>query len=496
MSLPVFEELHVVSDLHMGGDKGFQILRDTQRLAAYVRWVSEQRPGEKVALVLNGDVIDTLAEKTEGYIATIDAEEVVLRIIRDPAFAPVWSALADFVRVEERTLVVVIGNHDLELSFPGVQELIRQTLCGTDPVLRERIQFSTIGAGFTCTVGASRVFCTHGNETDAWNYNRYEDLSRLIRRLNAARTMGPNEWQPNAGTKLVKDVMNEIKARYHWVDLLKPETPAAIGVLLALDPGVAEKIYKLIPVLKKKVKSMGDVDKRLSEDAFESPSEEEVKQIAMEDFLGPHMRLDYTPGGGESDLADQMFEAAEEGYEGFSPVEEPRDDTLGAGQYIWDRLTGWLRGLTPEEALRRALLDWLKDDNTFNISNVDDTCRDINQSVGSDIHFLVTGHTHLDRAIDLGGNRFYFNCGTWIRLLQFTSKNLSSEAEFKPVYDMLRDGSMEAIDKAEFDGVPFVLNRSGAVRIGRHGQKTLGQLLHIKDDGTGVKPEAIQAFER
>ena len=37
----------------------------------------------------------------------------------------------------------------------------------------------------------------------------------------------PSEWGPNAGTKMVKDVMNEVKRRYAWIDLLKPETQAA-----------------------------------------------------------------------------------------------------------------------------------------------------------------------------------------------------------------------------------------------------------------------------
>ena len=33
----------------------------------------------------------------------------------------------------------------------------------------------------------------------------------------------------NAGTRMVKEVMNEVKRRYAWIDLLKPETSAAVG---------------------------------------------------------------------------------------------------------------------------------------------------------------------------------------------------------------------------------------------------------------------------
>jgi len=62
----------------------FQILRETGRLAGFIRWVAKQRPDGRIALVLNGDVIDTLAEESGGYIAVDNAEATVRRIIGDP----------------------------------------------------------------------------------------------------------------------------------------------------------------------------------------------------------------------------------------------------------------------------------------------------------------------------------------------------------------------------------------------------------------------------
>src|SRR5262252_4499155 len=122
MNLPAYDELHVISDLHMGGAPGFQILGETARLAAFVRWVRGQRPDGQVALLLNGDVVDTLAEDIQGYLAIETAVATVERIIdRDPAFSPIWDALAEFVRTKNRTLVIVIGNHDLEVALPPVQ---------------------------------------------------------------------------------------------------------------------------------------------------------------------------------------------------------------------------------------------------------------------------------------------------------------------------------------------------------------------------------------
>ena len=63
IDFPKYDELYVISDLHMGGGKpDFQILRETRRLAGFIRWVAEQQPGGQVALVLNGDVIDIPAD--------------------------------------------------------------------------------------------------------------------------------------------------------------------------------------------------------------------------------------------------------------------------------------------------------------------------------------------------------------------------------------------------------------------------------------------------
>ena len=184
-NLPEYDEVHVISDLHMGGPQGFQILRETTRLANFIRWVAAQRPGERVALILNGDIIDTLAEDISGYVAIDEAVSTVQRIMGDPSFKPVWDALAHFVAKEGRKLILVIGNHDIELAFPMVQRLILMRLAGENPLAHARIEFSTMGAGYSCMVGNSRIFCTHGNEVDPWNYVRYESLSKVALRTRA-----------------------------------------------------------------------------------------------------------------------------------------------------------------------------------------------------------------------------------------------------------------------------------------------------------------------
>ena len=482
MDLPQFDALYVISDIHMGGKTDFQILHKTDRLTGFIGWLGLQK-GE-VALVLNGDVVDTLAEDFFGYVAVNDAVKVIGQIMQRPEFAPIWKALGGFVQEPKHTLVFVLGNHDIELAFPNVQRMIVKQLSGDKAAVAPRIVFSTIGAGFPCRVGNSRVFCTHGNEVDAWNYIRYEDLSKAARRISSGRLLEASEWEPNAGTKLVKDVMNEVKQKYRWIDLLKPETSAAIGVLLILDPGQLSKIDRIWPVAGKVIKGKGEFDQRLSIGRFSSSHIEDVTELPPDALLGPS--LTEAIGIGHYLKGDEMLLEAERAFQSGQTIESETDDaTLGTGQYLLDRLTGWIRGVGEDEAMRRALKDWLKDDKSFDIRHKDETYEGVMSSIGPDNHFVITGHTHLERAIADGPNYFYFNTGTWIRLLRFTEKILENKKSFKKAYEVLMDGSMDAIDNAARQSNGFVLDHTSAVSICRDNKGgTVGTLLHVTGDGT------------
>ncbi|HSW13591.1 MAG TPA: metallophosphoesterase [Solimonas sp.] len=477
--MPAFEEIHVISDLHMGGKPGFQILKETKRLANFIRHVEGLRPAERVALVLNGDVIDSLAEDSKHYIAVDDAADVVRRIMRDDAFSCIWDALASFVHKDKRTLVIVIGNHDIELALPPVQNLVLKQLAGDDPAARGRVQFSVAGGGFACKVGDKRVFCIHGNEVDAWNYNRYEDLARVSRRLNAGMPFEPERWVANAGTRMVKDVMNGVKRRYAWIDLLKPENSAAIGTLMVLDPSQAKKLSSLFGVVGERIKGKGEVDQRLFDDRFVTAGPDAVSSLSMDRLLGPNLRANF------SESPDDMLRAAEARRRSGQAGVGQSDSTLGTGQLIWDRLTGWIRGVEKHEALRRALKDWLAEDRSFDSSDQDQTYKDVTAAVADDVDYIVTGHTHLARSIEVGAGRHYLNCGTWIRLIRFTDEMLRDEASFAAVFKVLEKGGMSDIDNASFGGQKLVLDRTTAASIGVKGKAVVGQLLSIVGDGSG-----------
>ena len=493
---PEYDEIHVVSDLHMGGSESFQIFRETKRLANYIRWVAGQRPGGRVALILNGDVIDTLAENITGYLAVDEAVTIVQRIMRDPSFGQIWDALADFVKVDGRTLIIVIGNHDIEIAFPTVQQAILNRLADQNLAARARIEFSTTGAGYSCIVGNAAIFCTHGNEVDPWNYVRYEDLSKVARRLNTGRSLTQEEWAPNAGTKMVKEVMNEVKRRYAWIDLLKPEIQAAVGTLLVLEPAQVAKINRLLPIIGEKRRGDNEFDKRLSGDGYQPPGISSASPVGIDQLLGPSVLEGLMgSGAGGNRTSDDMLLSAEKNFGSQRTRADAVDGTLGTGQVIWDRLTGWITGVGQDEALRRALKDWTADDKTFRIDDQDDTYKAISDSVGPSVDFIVTGHTHLERAIDMGAGRFYFNCGTWIRLLRLTEAVLGNVDAFRPVYEVLMNGRMDAIDAAIFANQPFVIDQTSAVSIKAESGYVIGRLTHVVGQGTSA-PQEIKTFAR
>ncbi len=71
-----------------------------------------------------------------------------------------------------------------------------------------------------------------------------------------------------------------------------------------------------------------------------------------------------------------------------------QEGTLGWFDMVVDRI----RGVDKVEALRRALKDWLHGDDTFDPGKRDDTFTSTVAHVGTDVDFIVTGHTHLERA--------------------------------------------------------------------------------------------------
>jgi UDP-2,3-diacylglucosamine pyrophosphatase LpxH len=491
-TLPQFDELHVISDLHLGGEQGFQIFDQGQRVTRLVNHLRRRPNKLHVGLVINGDLVDFLAERrTTTYFDPVGATAELERIFRDPAFVPVWQSLQRFASTSKRSLIITLGNHDLELSLPWVQEQLLRKLSGDKAAARGRITLAFDGQGYRCRVGKATVLCTHGNEVDTWNVTPYEALRRIGRdaQLGTVRT----DWVPSSGARLVIDVMNDIKETYPFVDALKPEVGAVIPTLLALDPRLAAKAGSALPsfarrgwdALRRSTGFLGQGDvapgptpegglARMLSDTFGEDGRQAIRYDDL-DFLLEETEVRLMQG-----IEPMQLVTASDGAE-FLGI-------IGAVRNLFKR-----KGRS--EVLREALEGLGKDQN-FELKLADATYLALNQRATPEVDFLISGHTHLERALPLSGqNRFYYNSGTWARLIRLTPEILGDSGRFKSFYDAIERTAIErtaakgtAITRtdgmAELDKLPNVVLRvPTVVSIWVEREKVRSELRHVADSG-------------
>jgi len=217
------DQLHAISDLHLGGAPGRQIFDQGPLLAGAIDRLRERAPDARVGLVLNGDLVDFLAAPGATYLDPFGAVAKLEAILTDAAFSPVWEALARFVRAPKRTLVIGIGNHDVELALPDVQERLLHAICGDSLEARARVRVAMDGSGYSCVVGARRVLCNSGT----W--------VRLIR-LNEAILADDGAFAPvfqalRGQTLSALDAVKELVFRNPTMVSIEADGGAVVGVL-------------------------------------------------------------------------------------------------------------------------------------------------------------------------------------------------------------------------------------------------------------------------
>ena len=479
MTLPVFNELHAVSDLHLGGKPGFQIFNQGDTLAAFITALANRPAKRRIGLVLNGDIVDFLAEDKAGYLDPLGAVDKLADIYERQAFTAVWSALEEFVAKTNRHLVLVLGNHDVELGLPNVQQWLLDRLTQGKDEHRGRVTTSFGGAGYACMVGDKKVLCVHGNEVDGWNVVDQQQLLNVSRELN--RGNPPPEWDANAGTRMVIDVMNSVKRKYPMVDLLKPEIEAVVPILLTLDPGRLKQIGTILKVAA--VRGRDAVRGRLgflsAEDEIDGT--EVSEQQVLDGFLSEHFDYGIKPQTNTDDLLSDAFDAIDSGTAAHEAEEE---EFLGAMDYV-TAIFGSAEKKT--ERLRKALRKNLEDNRAFDPGFKDHSFEALDKIVGDDVDYLIAGHTHLERALERDSGGFYFNSGTWIRLIRLNNEILDHAAQFERVFSAFKSNTIETLDKLNDLGPSgdqsLILLRPTVVSITEQRGKTVGELNHAQADG-------------
>lgn len=148
---------------------------------------------------------------------------------------------------------------------------------------------------------------------------------------------------------------------------------------------------------------------------------------------------------------------------------------------ICEGIATWIEN-RKKEVLRKGLRWRLGNDRTFDLQHSDETFEQIDKEVSSQVDYLITGHTHLARAMRRGHpGRYYYNCGTWIPLIELKPSQLDDQKVFdKEVYDKLANGSFKALKN-------LIVQPSHVVSVAEDNGSVYGQLGLVQDDGS-LKP--------
>jgi UDP-2,3-diacylglucosamine pyrophosphatase LpxH len=462
----------IISDLHLGGQypkpcergRGFRLCTHADAVTAFIKSltseVGEQGPCE---LVLNGDTVDFLAEvgdKPESWLSfTADPEQAVAKleaiVKRDKA---VFDALGAFLDKGGR-LTVLLGNHDIELSLPAVRTALRHAL-GVKPIH----DFEFLYDGEAYIVGDALI--EHGNRYDAWNQVDYDSL-RHIRSFQSRRQEVPrqNVFTPPAGSEMVRSVINPIKKDYAFIDLLKPETSAVAPILLALEPGYRSLVAS-IALLYKQTRSHGLAGPITPKYGGDIREERDVRRIPGSDMApeggtgmrafggdmaaGPPAAPTSNRGDKEKALKEILREALGDAGESFlheldaqvaeaSPLRQ-RGGQIADGTV--SRLLGFaslLFGHTSQSYEKRipALLKAMRgiqDTKTFDVGTetAAEYLNAARELANRGFRYVIFGHTHQAKRVDVGDNHLYLNSGTWADVLRFPAEILDSKADALP----------------------------------------------------------------
>jgi UDP-2,3-diacylglucosamine pyrophosphatase LpxH len=433
--------IFVISDLHLGGapatkDKpAFQICTEAGRaqLARFIVWATGRyNEGWDVQLVIAGDIVDFLAEERSGGFSPFtnddaQARDKLAHIMRDTA--EVWKELRNFV-ARGGSLILMLGNHDLELSLPAPRRLLLETL-GPG-----RVEFIYDNQAFS----RGRVLIEHGNRYDDWNAVPHDELREARSRLSRGEKI---EFDPLPGSRMVVELVNPAKAELAFVDLLKPEDAALLPFLALLAP---DRFHQAVTTLKNRVRAM-----RVKYGPGQQPKDR--------NFVGLETAEGAVAEAGTGDAADDALLALAEEAAGDGAM-------VSSGGSFLERWRGKLG-----DAYRQKQLDLLhkvlrayrgSHERAFDVAAEDEKyLKAATETAAHEFDVIVYGHTHLPKRVPLAGRKtgagityagpaVYFNSGTWADLMAVPSDLLAADgvAEAK--------GARERLEKFADD---LALNR-------------------------------------
>jgi hypothetical protein len=294
----------------------------------------------------------------------------------------VFSALASFISPQpfRRWITILRGNHDPELYWPAVQEVIRQAL----GALGDQFDLLVFEAGAVCRDG---LYIEHGNQY----------LSSLDRFPNFEVPLHPT--LPNTiywpvGSRMVTGAVNALEAERYWIDNLFPLT-GALRNMLRYDLRQAIRMVKQVvlaasSIAHAEIQALGrrSLKRRAAlRQALDESRDRMIDLLAYDDVSAAHRdsvrELPHIHAGAHP-LLDSLKKSP--------PPPSPERAEAQSEPH--------------RSALRLRKVAALK-------------------AIETGARIVSFGHTHAAEQITLDNGAVYINTGTWICLSDFTAVDQS-----------------------------------------------------------------------
>src|SRR5262245_17225109 len=146
----------IISDLHLGNGSPYDSFAGEEALPALI----DRYAGDGTRLFVNGDGVDFLMNEDP---LTLDVERAISQARAIATFPGTAAVLESMGRALAAGTEIVfrLGNHDVELALPEVQDAIRAGL-KQPPAVAAKLAFQLGDEPAIFEVGGARVLVTHG----------------------------------------------------------------------------------------------------------------------------------------------------------------------------------------------------------------------------------------------------------------------------------------------------------------------------------------------
>jgi len=367
----------IISDLHLGNGGPYDSFAGEEALPALIDGYAG--PGSRI--FVNGDGVDFLMNEEPLELSAARAVAQAAAIVASPPSAAVLQSMGRALPAGAE-VVFRLGNHDVELALPEVQDVLRGAL-GQPPEVAAKLAFQLGDEPAILEVGGARVLVTHGEHNDTWN--RVDDYKGLLAK-NPKFRFAP-------GSELVKKLLNPLTNdhRLKFANLLKPDFQGAALAALAVAPTAMKLIMQgatasILWQLFRKSSGPSSFGDEPEEDLglatrVEEAGLSEEEQAAVEEFLGDGA-ASFAEEDEESAFSKARMKMAQAGFKIYAGLQRKVAGKKGDDFFTLD----------PSDA------EWKETERLAKKYNVS---------------AVVFGHTHAARWGQKDGLVFA-NTGTWI----------------------------------------------------------------------------------